>query len=420
MTGCTREPRLLWQTRKEAHLAVEPLVSLPLSTARTEAADRAWRPGTVFALLTGAFALFGLTIGAQGVLWAELMAELGIGTGAFGSAQLVPPLVAIGLLAFGGQLTARIGKKRLALASLSLLAVAALGLAAGQNLLGFVCALAVLGAGFGLFETSMNGAALDWEQASGRSAINLMHAGYSAGAVAGALGAGALLATGWEASEVLLLLAAASVLVVAATVPARFPPADDDAHDVASPVATLRLLVSGKTMAALALVCMLGAVGESVANTWTVIYLRDLGAGAFAGGATFALLGGAMLMGRVVNAPVVARFGPAVSLRASGVGLAFSSAVLLVPGGGLPLAVVSFALLGLAVAGVVPTLLGAAARLAPGQSGAVASAMLAALYVSFLVSPPVIGWLAELASLRAALMLVGLSGLGIAVLAREA
>ena len=81
-------------------------------------------------------------------------------------------------------------------------------------------------------------------------------------------------------------------------------------------------------------------------------------------------------------------------------------------------AVVAFAVLGLAVAGVVPTVLGAGAHLGPGSSGAVAGGMLAAVYVSFLICPPLIGWLAELVSLQAALLTVGLSGLGIRSLSR--
>ena len=46
--------------------------------------------------------------------------------------------------------------------------------------------------------------------------------------------------------------------------------------------------------------------------------------------------------------------------------------------------------------------------------------MLAAVYLSFLICPPVIGWLAELVSLQAALLTVGLSGVGVLWLAQQA
>jgi MFS family permease len=351
------------------------------------------------------------------VLWAELIGQLHISVGAFGSAQLVSPLISVALLLLGGQLAAWAGKQRLAGASLLLLGGAALALAGSTSLWGFIAALVLLGAGNGLFELSMNGAALDWEQATGRGALNLLQASYSAAAVAGALGTGALLSVGWSASQVLVLIALLSDLMVVATLLLRFPPVDARAADTATPGATIGLLFSQRALLALALICMLGAVGESVANLWSVIYLHDLGADSMIGGTTFALLSGAMFVGRLANAPLVDRLGARASLRISGVGLLLATVLLLIPGG-VPLAIAAFMLLGLAVAGVVPTVLTAAARLAPGNSGAIAGAMLAAVYLSFMITPPLIGWLAEFLSLQAALVTLGLSGLGMLALAR--
>jgi MFS family permease len=161
----------------------------------------------------------------------------------------------------------------------------------------------------------------------------------------------------------------------------------------------------------LAAIAALGSVGESVANLWSVIYLSELGAGALAGGAAFALANAAMLAGRVLNGPLVARHGARPSLLLSGAGLLLASGLLLLPG--VPLAVAGFALTGLAVAGIVPTTLSAAGRLAPGHSGAVSGGLMAAVYLAFAVCPPLVGWLAERTSLQAALLVVGLSGAGI-------
>jgi MFS family permease len=107
----------------------------------------------------------------------------------------------------------------------------------------------------------------------------------------------------------------------------------------------------------------------------------------------------------------VARYGARASLLLSGAGLLLAAGLLLLPG--VPLAVTGFALTGLAVAGIVPTTLSAAGRLAPGHSGAVSGGLMAAVYLAFTVTPPLVGWLAERASLQAALLVVGLSGAGI-------
>jgi fucose permease len=154
-----------------------------------------------------------------------------------------------------------------------------------------------------------------------------------------------------------------------------------------------------------------------VANLWSVIFLRERGAGAVAGGATFALTNATMFAGRLANATLVARFGALASLRLSGAGLVLATTLLLLPGG-VPGAVAGFALLGLAIAGVIPTVLSAGARRLPGQSGAVAGGLMAACYVAFIVAPPLVGALAERFSLPAALLVLGLGGLGILALAR--
>jgi MFS family permease len=394
------------------------------------------------AVLLADFLLLGLTVGGQGVLWADVVATLGIGKGAFGTAQLVLPLLAIVLLLRGGPLSARLGKQRLAVASLVLIGAgnALLALASGSGLGALVLALAVIGAGFGLFEIAVNGAAMDWEVINGRSVLNALHAGYSAGACAGAVGAGVLLGLGWRTDGIFLLTALCSLPLVAATLAVRFPaagaaaPPPPPATAPAAPAGGLRRALGPPTpllpllpLLPLAGAAALASVGESVANLWSVIYLAELGAGSVLGGAAFALANAAMLVGRLTNARVVARLGPATSLHLSGAGLILAPAILFLPGlpwgegdaGRVPLAVVGFGLMGLAVAGVVPTALTAGARLVPGNSGAVAGALMTAVYLAFVITPPLVGWVAESTSLRAALLVVALSGAGILVLTRK-
>lgn len=380
------------------------------TTQRETVADRTWRPGLALAVLAANFALLGITIGTQGVVWAEVMNGLGLTSGVFGTAQLVAPLVSIGLLLASGRLAARVGMRRLAVASLTGLGLGSLALGWSANLLGLLGALVLVGIGNGLFEIGMNGAAIDWEHAQRRHVLNGLHASFSGGAVVGAVATGALLGLGWTYPQVLTLVAGVAGLLALVTLPTHFPPSELNPGSADDLGATVRLLVSHRILIALALIAMLGSIGESVANLWSVILLRERGADALLGGATFALLNGAMMLGRLSNAPLVARWGARASLTVSGLGLVLTTVLLLAPGG-LWLAVFGFVLLGVAVAGVVPTVLTAGARLAPGQSGALAGAMLAAVYASFVVAPPLIGWLAELFSLQAALATLGVAGL---------
>lgn len=393
--------------------------SLPTEQALT--ATRLWRPGLVFGLLLSYYVIFGNVAGALGVLWAEIVLAIGLSKATFGSAQLISPLVSVGLLLAGGYLSSRAGKKRLALVSFCAMGSALLILASSSSLIGLLGALAVKGVANALLETAANGAMLDWEQATGRSGMNMLHAGFSGGAVLGAIGAGLLLNLGWSYPQILLLLLVLCALTTLATLPVLYPPVQPRDATADRPGATLRLLFSSRALVVLALLMLLGVVGESVANVWSVIYLRELGAQALVGGAAFALFNGAMFFGRLVNTPLLTRWGPRVSLLASGVGLIAGTLLLFVPGAtsvAIVLAVVAMVLLGLSVAGVVPTALSVAARQLPGDSGAVASALIAMVYVCLVICPPLVGWLAELFSLQVAWLIVGLSGLAIAWLAR--
>lgn len=386
----------------------------PLSTT---AASARWHPGLTITLQAGFFALFGLMIGGTGVMWAHIVSTLGLSAGVFGTAVLVAPLPSIIVLIQGSALNAWAGTKRVALAGLVFLCVAMLAFANASGLWTFVLALLLQGTGNGLLEISANTAILDWEQARKRSVMNLMHACFSGAAVVGAFGAGVLLANGWTYVDVFQLLATLCVFCFCATLPVRYPPASVAQHPTEHHN-TLRLLRDRPALLTLALIGLLGVVGESIANNWSVIYLRSLNASDFVGGVTFALFNGAMLFGRLLNTPVVARYGARLSLQVSGVLLAIAGALLLVPAS-LPLAIAALLISGLAVAGVVPTTLSAGARLVPGNSAAVAGAIMAVTYAGFIVTPPLIGWVAELVSLQVALLVLGLSGFGILWLVRR-
>jgi hypothetical protein len=136
----------------------------------------------------------------------------------------------------------------------------------------------VAGAGSGLLEAVMNAATLDWELATGRAVMNVMHAGFSGGAVLGVLGAGALLALGWGYGQVLGPLALLCGLVLTSTLLVGYTPAQPGSPGSAGPGVPLHQLFRRRGLAVLGLVCLLGIAVESVANNWLVLYLGELDA----------------------------------------------------------------------------------------------------------------------------------------------
>jgi MFS family permease len=381
----------------------------------SEAPDH-WRPATTFALFLGHFVFLGIMIGAQGVLWASLVEALKLSKVLFGSGQALASLASVLLLLLGGPLSTRAGKSRLALASFLSFALASLALAASSAAVGFIIALVVCGAAVALLEIAMNGATLDWEHATGRSVMNVLHSGFSAGAVVGALGAGVLLGRGWDYSQVLVALAILSVSFFVVTLPVAYPPSARETLGALSPGRALSMLRGERLVLVLAMISMFAGLSECVANLWSTIYLRELGARDLIAGAAVTAFNGAVLFGRLANAVVVNRLGARRSLLLSGAGTVVAGALLLATHDVL-FATAAFLLLGLAAAGVLPTALSAGGRRLEADTGTLAGLAFAALYLSFIVGSPVIGWVAQVASLRSALSVVALSGVGILWLA---
>lgn len=368
-----------------------------------------WRPNRVLALLVADFGLLGVTIGAQGVLWALLTKSLHISKSAFGTAQLVVALTSILLLLLGGRLSTVFGKKRLSILSLIFLAMASLMLGVAWSIWTFVTALFLFGLSLGLFETAMNGTALDWELATRRQLLNLVHGCFSGGLVLGALGSGAMLAAGWRPFSVLGINATLAALIIGATLEVTYPsPTRHDSSDACD--STVRLLTSSDALKRLSWLSALGGTGESVIFLWSVIYLHERGTPVLIGGIAFALLSGSMALGRFINIATLRRFGPKTSFQLSGIGL-FCSSILLLLSGGIVVDVAALSLMSASVAGVLPTALGAAAPHARERTGTLAAGMLAANYVGFMLMSPMVGLVADISSLTIAFGIVGLVGL---------
>ncbi|MER7458826.1 MFS transporter [Micromonospora sp. NPDC126480] len=367
--------------------------------------ERGWSPRALTAILVAQFIAFGIVLGVQGVIWIEVMTNLALSEGIFGTLQLALPLVGLLVLMFNGQLYTGLGTKLQSIVALALLGAGMLVLAVTDNLWTFTLALALSGLGFAMLDAATNSAGMDLEQATGRHVMNIMHGLQSAGVMAGAVVTGLVLAAGlsFQAVSALSVLVFC-VPVVLATLPVRFAPALQEDDSSAGDGSLLR----SPAFLKLAGITFLGSAAEAVAVVWTVIYVVNLDAPIALSGVTYAIFNGAMLVGRFLNAPVVARFGPRVSLLISSLGILVAVVPLLVFDN-VGTAVVAFTVLGLAVAGVQPTALSAAAPLAA-NTGSVAAGIMMSAYAALLVAPLAYGWVADFTSLRAAMLVLGLCG----------
>lgn len=350
-----------------------------------------------------------------------LKADLGLTATQFGLAVAAFPVGALLAGLTAGVLIRRFGAARTAIVSTVL---AALGiLAAGVAPTGVVLALGLLVAGAmdAVTDVAQNSQGLRVQKLYGRSILNSFHAVWSVGAVAGgALGA---LAAELTVSRGLHLGLSAAVFGTLALLTRRYlldGPEDAAAPSPVEPGAA-RTRVSPAVvgvLVVLVLIASAGAVVEDAGSTWSAIYLSDsLGTSAFVAGTGFIALQGMQFLGRLLGDRFVDRFGQRLVARVGGgvVVLGMGTA-LLVPS--VPGTIVGFGLAGFGVATLIPAAMHGADELRglrPGQGLTVLSWL---LRLGFLLSPPVVGAVADAASLRLGLVIVPAAGLVVLLSAR--
>jgi predicted MFS family arabinose efflux permease len=280
-------------------------------------------------------------------------------------------------------------------------------------------ALLVLLAGFGLvtsvFDVAINTEAAQLELRSGKTLMSAMHGMFSLGGMAGAVSGSAALAAGLPPQWHLIVVAIVMALGVAWAATRMSPkaPSTDSAPETGFRLPHGALVILGVLAA-------LGLIAEGAIYDWSVLYLQqELGSSQQQAALAYASFSGAMAAARFGGDALRARFAPAVLLRWSALLAAASMALVLITD--MPwLALVGFAGVGVGFSNVVPILFSASARVPGIEPARGIAAVSAAAYLGFMAGPPVIGLLARLGSLTAALYLVVVFAVALAASARYA
>ena len=367
----------------------------------------------------------GATFAVNGLMFAnlvprypEIVAELGLDNAAFGAAVAAWPLGALlsGLLA--GVAVTRWSSKRVIIgASLAMSALlAGVGWASGWLALAavFLC----VGLVDALIDIANNAQGLWVQRRIGTSIITGLHGLWSVGAVAGGLIGSVFAGLGvpvrWHLLVTGVFFAAALLVAGRFLLPGHEPrdghPGATGPSDSASP----RPRVTPGVIGRLLLICLVGlagAAGEDAGNTWGALYLTgSLHTAAAVGGAVFVAMQTTMVVGRFAGDPLVTRFGPREVSRIGGVLTVLGFGVVLaVPS--VVAAVVGFGVIGLGIAVLIPLAMQAADELPglPVGFGLAASGWM--MRVGFLLTPPLVGIVADQVGLRWAFALPAVLGL---------
>jgi MFS family permease len=318
--------------------------------------------------------------------------------------------LAIGLFVgtrIAGGVVDRFGSRPAIRVATLLLCAVLIGPALANDLVALTVTLALLGAVGGFLDVAMNAHTVVVERGYGRPIMSSVHGLWSAGLLFGALaGAGA---AGLDLDPRLHFGIVAAVLAVPATLVGRgllaagadSLPAELRHHpDASRPSLFLPAILL------LGLVSFSSFFGEGAAGDWSAVYLHDsLDTSSGVAATGFAAFSFTMAASRFVSDGLQTRFGPVTLVRVGSLVAAAGLAL------GLAIhrpaaAIVGFALLGVGFAPVVPIAFSAAGNTGLGPTGVLLGRVVTMGYLGSIVGPVLIGGIAQLTGLRAALVLI--------------
>jgi MFS family permease len=371
-----------------------------------------WPVSAGLLLRLATFVAFGAVFGVWQVLLPELSHDVARSPGALGAAISIGFLGSLPVMLVGGRLVDRFGTHRVGVLAGLVFGAAAAALALTGTYVALLVILAVFYAASGAYDVAINAAAIDWEAAHRRRVMTLVHAGFSGGAMFGAIVAGTALAAGAPYRALYPAAGALMWLVMLAW----WAGARRDGPHRPTELTAAPMIWRDRPLIVLGVAAALAFIVEGAMESWSAIYLRTaLGMPAVVGASGVALFHGAMLAGRVGSLGTQRLLGRRGTLRIGGAVAAVGMMCALltdVPA----LVVIGFGVVGLAVSAAAPVALSLAGEARPGQSGQASSAVTVIGYSGFLIGPAIIGGVAQVTDLRLALGLVVIAGIGIAAI----
>ena len=362
-----------------------------------------------------AFALVGLGLmaGSGGATWPDVLDAFGISDGWFGLLNGLGLILSLPLLIYGGRVTGRTGKIPLLVAAAVGMIVVGLGfMFAPRAFFVFALLMIIRGLAFATLDLSANALAMDAERVAKKHIMSPLHAGYSAGAVAGAGMAALLFSADFGFKSVYLIVVLIFIGVALAPALVGFKDRLGQKGSETSEAVSL----SGfrdPTIRLAAIMTGLSFAGEVLIAEWIALYLRDeRDFSGSTGALAVTSYGVALMIGRLVNGPFVNKLGLKPSFQLQGA-LTIVGGILIVSGGPAIVALAGAFIAGFGLAGVGPSGLSLAGKAWPNAPGAASGLTLLGGYLGLAGAPLLGGLFASVASTRITLACVAVAGIGI-------
>jgi MFS family permease len=351
---------------------------------------------------------FGQFWGFWVILVLEFQLDHGLSEGRLGLLYSAMSVVAIATMLLAAPRLQRLPLATSVPLSLGSLAIGAFGLATQPTWL-LVVTFALAGMANGLIDVYLNVAAQREEIRSRRPVLQWLHASYALGGVTGASIAGALRSVGID-YRVGIALSGIALLCTAVWNRARA--SSEPAADGAAPTFSVSALRRHPALWVPALTVLFAFLVEGSMDIWSGLYLREeLGASAGAAAGAFVAFAGALFLGRLFAAKVLFGLGPRRTILVAGIGASVGGTVAVLSDSTLVVAG-AFLVMGFAISAAGPAAFGRVEEATDDPTSAI-TAVATIGYTGFVWSPPLLGWIAQVADLRAAMAAIVLATVGI-------
>lgn len=392
-------------------MSSEPLVA---QTTAVEPAKARFAVGLVFFINGAVVATWASRIPA-------IQMKLALGTGSLGIALLSMAFGALAAMSFAGALSARFGSRPVIVWTLIFTCLSLVLPAYAPNLVCLSASVIALGLFAGSMDVSMNAHAVVVERAYERPIMSSFHALFSIGGIAGAC-LGAIMAALKITPELHFPISATVLLIAGLICKNWLLPASADATGAKVSASihadSLKLLLSSNYLLALSVMMFCCFLVEGAMGDWSGVFLQqtlktDAGFAAL-GYAAFSI---AMTLGRLLGDKLNLKFGAGPMVRYGCAVALLGLCLIIFPA--IPIcALLGFAAIGLGVSNIVPICFTAAGNAPDMEPGPTIATVALVGYFGLLAGPPIIGFAAEILTLRIALALLSILLISMIFLAR--
>ena len=358
------------------------------------------------------FFLAGLCFASWASRIVTVQQTLGLSDAGLGAVLFSLPVGLMCSLPFSGWIITVIGSKRLLIISLIVYSLALISLSLAQNVVQLICCLICFGFASNSVNISVNTQAVAAEVMYKKPIMASFHGLWS---LAGFTGAGIgtfMIANGIAPLHHFMLITAIVIVMIILT--AKY--LKDDKVTNSGPV----FVMPDKSLITLGIIAMCSMICEGAMFDWSVIYFKKVVLAPTAlVGIGFTAFMCTMAGGRFIADWFAHRYGLKRILQTSGT-LTVTGLLIAVIFPYFYTAMAGFLLVGAGVSSVVPMVYSAAGKSKTMPPGVALAAVSTIGFIGFLFGPPIIGFIAGLATLRASFIFIAFMGTCVVVLSTKA